>query len=90
MNTRTIISTNADKRALDANFDAIADRAYMLRDRWADERAYEDFAHYRDNMRKFLATFGIIMKSMSKSFRVTTERGLAVTFAASGRVRIAY
>lgn len=86
----TNAARNADKAIFDANFDAIADRVYMLKDRWSDERQYEDFADYRANLIKFLAAIGIVVKSITKTFRITLVSGVVLTFLASGRVRIAF
>ena len=70
-----------------ANFDAIADRVYYLKDRWADEREYEDFAEYSENLSAFLVGLGTTAPTVSKSFKLSFNDGFVAQFYADGRVK---
>ena len=69
------------------NFDAIADQVYYLKDRWADEREYEDFATYKANLVAFFATFDMKVLGVTKNFKVTLASGMMITFLASGTIK---
>lgn len=76
-----------DLTTFKTNFNAIADRVYYLKDRWSDEREYEDFATYKENLVAFFATFGMNVSSVTKNFKVTLASGMMITFLASGDIK---
>ena len=46
---------------------------FSLKDRWADEKEYEDFEEYKDVIYKIFLSFGFIDTVLFKSFRITTN-----------------
>lgn len=47
------------------------DKLFYLKDRWSDERDYEDFAEYRDAIKAIFANTGYSVKAVSQSFKIT-------------------
>ena len=81
-------SIKSDTDAIDANFDAIADHVYMLKDRWSDEKQYEDFADYKTNLVGFFKKLNLNVSAVSKHFKVSLTSGMTLGFMADGTVRI--
>jgi hypothetical protein len=59
-------------KKLDAMFKN-ADLFWSLRDRWQDEREYEDFADYIQKVKKFVEKKGFIFIKMTKGFKITIQ-----------------
>ena len=86
--TSKTVTAAQDAEIISTNFDAIASCIYSLRDRWSDEREYEDFADYAARVRGFFEQYGMTVVSVSKAFKVTFATGCVATFAASGKVAV--
>lgn len=48
-----------------------------LKDRWTDEREYEDFADYEKVVKKICANNGLNALKVDKRFKITLDNGLA-------------
>tara|TARA_R100000656_G_scaffold17475_1_gene16356 strand:- start:156 stop:476 length:321 start_codon:yes stop_codon:yes gene_type:complete len=80
-----------EKRALINN--VLGDgRLFYLYDRWQDEKEYEDFADYIEQVKNLIEGFGLVFIKMTKGFKVAirhidtlveikiTKSGANVTF----------
>lgn len=74
----------------------LIDEIYALRDRWIDERDYEDFDEYDaavvDMFNSVISLNGsdvLRVKKVSKNFKITfAAGGTVVHFTASGKIKI--
>ena len=69
-------------------FEEIAAHVYALKSRWKDEREYEDFADYKKDLVNFFGGFGLTVKNVSKSFKITFSNGDSVAFKNWGKVTL--
>lgn len=77
----------SDRAAFRKDFEGIATTVYNLKDRWADERDYEDFADYIKVVKERFLKAGITVTKVSKTFAITTSGGVTFTFYANGSVK---
>lgn len=63
---------NITKNLVDDMFDN-ADLLWYLKDRWQDEKEYEDFSDYKDKVQKFVEEKGFVFVKMTKGFKITME-----------------
>lgn len=82
--TATVAS---DRAAFQADFEGIATTVYNLKDRWSDERDYEDFADYEKVIKERFLKAGITVTKVTKTFKITTSGGVTFTFYSTGQVK---
>lgn len=70
-----------------ANFDKIAETVYYLKDRWRDEKEYEDFNDYVLAVKRCFATYMIEVDSVDKHFTVKCK-GATIRFPMNGAVTL--
>ena len=60
------------KKKLNNMFDN-AELLWYLKDRWQDEREYEDFADYIQKVKEFVEEKGFTFVKMTKGFKITIK-----------------
>lgn len=87
MTTTLAQATVASDRAhFQADFEKLASVVYRLKDRWADEREYEDFADYETIVKERFEKSGIKVTKVTKTFAITTSGGVTFKFYSTGKV----
>lgn len=57
----------------------ILEYAVGMKDRWSQEREYEDFADYENAVKAFCEKKGLKVTKMDKRFKITFENGIAMS-----------
>ena len=61
------------KNKLDTMFDSHLIDLEYLRDRWQDEKHYEDFADYIEEAKKFIEASGFAFVKLTEGFKITMK-----------------
>lgn len=90
--TNNVLKTELDEiyKLILANKNKIALDIFYLKDRWSDEKEYEDFNEYKKVLKSYFKDTGFTVKKVSKAFTVTFQRNnveTTVKFSASGNIK---
>ena len=62
-----------EQNQIDSLFDKYIDKLGYLRDRWQDEKEYEDFADYKKVVTEIFEEFGFTNIKLSKGFMIKCQ-----------------
>jgi len=65
--------TNKAQNLVNDMFESNVDVLLYLKDRWQDEKDYEDFKNYISQVKKFVESKGFVFVKMTKGFCITMK-----------------